>query len=168
MYIKNILLACTSLFFLSGCMEEAIQKSYNDMCNREPDSVMCSNQKVTGIDLGKTYLRESRGELYKSWTPKTDKELYGEAEYWTHNETIHEEILGDCEDVSMTFISQLILDGFSADRIKLVLSGTDGEVKHAYVRVSLEDGKEFTAFWNARYKDISYMQLDNVGRFTKY
>ncbi len=168
MYLKNIILACVSLFFMSGCAEEAIQGSYDDMCDRDKDSIMCYNQKVTGIDLGREYLAQTLKELYGNYSSWSDMTQYGIEDYWTHNDTVSEKLRGDCEDFAMTFISHIILDGFSADKVRLIISGANGEVKHAYVKVSLEDGSEFTAFYGNNYEDMAYMQLDNVGKFTKF
>ena len=161
--MKWLLTICVVLI-LTGC-DNNVQDAYNKMCDRDHDSVMCSNQEINDVDLGRNYIYSTRSELYMNFTYMYDSEQYNIEDYWTHNDTISEKLVGDCEDIAMTFISQLILDGFSADKIKLMISGEGGEVKHAYTKVTFEDGNEYNFYRHSHFEDMMYMRLDNVGSF---
>jgi len=150
--------------FLIGC-DDSISTSYGKMCDRNPSSAMCNNHKITSVELGDSYLRSVQREIYSNFTYMTDREQYDKKDYWIHNGLVSKKLIGDCEDIAMTFISQLIIDGYSVDKIRLMVSGIDGEIKHVYATILLPNDEEFVFFKHSKYDDMSYMSMDEVGTF---
>jgi len=161
--MKTLLLIVVAVF-LVGC-DDTIVTSYGKMCDRDPSSVMCNDHKITSVELGEGYLRSVQREMYSNFTYMTDREQYNKKDYWAHNGLVSEKLIGDCEDISMTFISQLVMDGYSVDKIRLMVSGIDGEIEHIYVTVLLPNDKEFVFFKISQYNDMSYMSMDEIGVF---
>ena len=69
---------------------------------------------------------------------KNDPEIHGESDYWQFpNETIPLRT-GDCEDFSTLLCSLLRADGWSPDKVHVII-GVNNNQYHAWVRVTWED-----------------------------
>lgn len=187
MNIRNITMSITAVLAMAGCgagetntgvlsVNEPMTLSgnYKAMCDRQPYSVMCGmNPRVEVNPFDVEYLENVKAELYGNFTYADDIKEDGTAtDYWAHNDYTSEALTGDCEDISMTLISQLVLDGYPPQSIKLVISGDGVVARHAYVRVTLEDGSPWEFYTVEKVdgvvlQDMHYMQLDNATGFTK-
>ena len=161
---------------ISGCGSSSDQEikeanyyslfpAYVKMCESNPDDMFCNNQPITGNELGYDYLDKTLSELYSNYTPMIDIEQYGEDDYWKHNDTVSEPLIGDCEDFSMTFVSQLILDGWSPDKISLIHQEGSGTA-HLYVKIYMNDGTEYNITRNDM-TDLYYMKTNEMKKIIK-
>lgn len=142
-----------------------MKRGYKSMCDRQPNSMSCIKHEDTGHSPSLYEIQITAYTLYQNFTYITDKEQYGVEEYWFDNEVVDEELVGDCDDISLTFISQLLLDGVKPSNIRFIASGINGELKHYYVRVKLDNGSYYSFYKIDKYTDILYMQYDSIGVF---
>ena len=165
--MKNIFIL--PLLFIIGCesTEDIVKDGYRSLCERQPDSMSCIRHEDVGYVPSLYDMQETSYTLYKNFKYMTDEEQYDSSEYWFDGQLISNELIGDCEDISLTFISQLLIDGVKPSSIRLVASGIDGELKHYYVRVELDNGEYYNFYKIDKYTDIMYMQYDNIGVFVK-
>ena len=162
--MKMMILVPFIALILNGC-GASIEDEYAKFCNRQPESMSCIKHRQKGFAPEKEYLDAIERAMRSNFIYKTDQDQYGKEEYWFDNVTVSGKLVGDCDDISLTFISQLIIDGVSPDRIWFVVSGTDGEPRHFYVKVKMDDGTMFNFYGLSKYSDILYMPLDDVGNF---
>lgn len=160
------------LFFialiLNGCgTHNDTDSKYESLCDRQPDSVSCTQHEETNLIPSYKDVYYSQFEMYDNFTYKTDKEKYGVEDYWFDGEVSNVKLEGDCEDISLTFISQNILDGYNPANFRLVMSGNNGIIYHSYVQVKTSDGTIFNFYKDYQYEDIEYMQYDNIGAFIR-
>lgn len=155
--------------FLIGCQsqEDIINSGYKKLCSRQPDSMSCIKHDYIGYSPDFQYIISVSNNMYSNFTYTTDMEQYGVNEYWYDGITTRNELYGDCDDISLTFASQLILDGVNPSNIRFVASGIDGKLKHYYVKVKLASGNWFNFYRIDKYTDIMYMQYNNTGVFVK-
>ena len=167
--MKNILLLILFIPFFLGCdsQNDVIYKGYNNMCDRQPSSLSCSQHEDTGRIPSYSDVHALRLEALTNFRYVSDQSQYGVEDYWTDGITTSTITYGDCEDIAITFASQLMLDGVKPSAIRLVMSGDEGGVKHAYTIVKLDDGTIYNFYKHNLYVDIMYMQYDNIGVFLK-
>lgn len=164
--MKYILLI---LPFLIACnsTEDIVNKGYTSLCDRQPESMSCIKHEDNGYYASLYDMQVAAYTLYQNFRYMTDEEQYKSNEYWFDGQLISNKLIGDCEDISLTFISQLLIDGVKPSSIRLVASGIDGELEHYYVRVELDNGEYYNFYKLDKYTDIMYMQYDNIGVFIK-
>lgn len=164
--MKYILLI---LPFLVGCgsTEEIVSRGYDSLCNRQPESMSCIRHEDTGYYPSYQQVYDVAIKMLGNFTYVTDNKQYGVDEYWFDNVSTDILLKGDCDDISLTFASQLILDGVNPSNIRFLASGIDGKLKHYYVKVKLDNGTYFDFYRVNEYTDIMYMQYDQVGTFVK-
>lgn len=156
------------LIMLNGCgTYNDSHGKYKPFCERQPDSVSCTQYKPTSMIPSYRQMYDAHFEIYENFTYITDKEQYGVDDHWFDNQVSNAKFKGDCEDISLTFISQSILDGYNPANFRLVMSGKHGIIYHAYVQVETSDGIVFNFYKNEQYEDIEYMQYDNIGAFIR-
>lgn len=159
--ILPLLIACNST-------EDIVNKGYISLCDRQPESMSCTKHNDDGYYANIDVVQSMNREIYSNFTYMTDEEQYNSSEYWFDGQLVSNKLIGDCEDISLTFISQLLIDGVKPSSIRLVASGIDGELKHYYVRVELDNGEYYNFYKLDKYTDIMYMQYDNIGVFVKW
>lgn len=155
--------------FLIGCdsIEDITYKGYNGLCNRQPESMSCIKHTDSGFTPSFQTISPIMYEMFDNFTYVTDSEQYGKQDYWLDNITTDKHLSGDCDDIALTFISQLILDGVNPSKIRYVVSGKNGEIEHNYAQVVLDSGEVFYFNKIDEYSDMLYMQYDNVGTFVR-
>ena len=155
-----------------GCGEDntITMAGQTDLCEREPDAIVCVNQAVTNNEFNYSYFVSTANQMYSNFIYTTDIDQYGVYEYWTYNTAIDTLLVGDCEDVAMTYIYQLIQDGVSADNIYMIYGANNNgsNYGHYYVRVILDNNKIYEFNKLDSYTDAGFMRMDYVGSFTKY
>lgn len=156
--ILPLLVACNST-------EDIVNKGYASLCDRQPGSMSCMKHEDNGYYASLYDMQVTSYTLYQNFRYMTDEEQYNSSEYWFDGEFISNKLIGDCEDISLTFASQLIMDGVKPSSIRLVASGIKGELKHYYINVELDDGTDFKFYHIEEYTDIMYMQYGNTGVF---
>lgn len=163
--MKNIILFIIPFLFGCGSVDDTVSTGYSDLCKRQPQSMSCIKHEDTGIEPTYQFIERISSEMMGNFRYIEDIDKYGVKEYWFDNVTTNAMLEGDCDDISLTFISQLIMDGVKPSNIRLVASGIDGELKHYYVKVKLSYGMDFDFYKIDKYTDIMYMQYDNTGVF---
>lgn len=158
--ILPLLVACSST-------EDIVNSAYRGLCDRQPESMSCVNHEYIGYAPSFYYVNDVANEMSRNFIYASDTSRYGVDEYWFDGEKTSIKLIGDCDDISLTFISQLILDGVAPSNIRLVASGINGKLKHYYARVKLDDDTYYNFYIDNRYTDIMYMQYDNIGVFKK-
>ena len=155
--------------FLLGCdsVEDITYKGYNGLCSRQPDSMSCIKHNSGGVSPDIHTVLSVNYEMLNNFTYITDREKYNVDDYWFDNVTTSIPLSGDCDDVALTFISQLIIDGVNPANIRYVVSGENGEIKHNYAQVKIDSGYIFNFNKIDEYEDMLYMQYDNIGVFVK-
>ena len=157
--MKKILLPLiTSSFLLTGCWDFNLIGKYKSMCMRYDDSPLCVEFEANGFDPSEQYLDVRAYQLYRNFTYVSD----GDKDRWDPNWTVFEKLEGDCEDISLTFISQLILDGVNPDNIEIVFSkGKEGG--HIYARILMDSGEYYNFYYISTNTDImSYKLTENT------
>ena len=158
-----------SAIIINGCNSTGniINNAYSNLCSNQPSSMSCIKHEDNGYYPSYKQVYDVAIEMYSNFTYETDMSQYGVEEYWFDNEITSIPLKGDCDDISLTFISQLLINGVKPSSIRLVASGVDGKLKHYYVKVKLDSSKYFDFYKIDKYTDIMYMQYDNIGVFIK-
>ena len=157
--MKKILLPLiASSFLLTGCYDFNLIGKYNSMCMRYDDSPLCVEFEAEGYYPTKSYLKFISKQMYKNFTYVSD----GSKDSWDPNWTVFEKLEGDCDDITLTFISQLLLDGINPDNIEIVISKNDEGEGHVYARILMDNGEYYDFYKIYTNHDIkSYKLTEN-------
>jgi predicted transglutaminase-like cysteine proteinase len=109
-----------------------------EFCKRKPAECSVRSRDLTPLTMSDALvqrLEELTVSINKAVNPKSDQELYGQAEYWTYPVDA-----GDCEDYALAKRRTLMKDGVSASNLLLtVLRRPNGE-GHAVLTVRTDLG----------------------------
>lgn len=130
---------------------------FNAMCNRQPDSIVCNVPDTNTIYPSFEYLNRIANELTYNTIYKEDTN-----DYWEHNNLTNELLIGDCEDIAFTFVSQLLLDGVRPETIYIVFSKHD-KLSHIHVEINTIEGiYKFNIDTNLKeFKRLTILELNN-------
>ena len=132
------------------------------MCYNNPTSIFCENFESAGkIRPTRDYAINVANDLNLNYLDTLD---------WYYNNNIHDELIGDCEDVAMTIINHMISDGIDKKFLHLVYLITfNGDSAHVFVAVdTIDSGIIHIDYPGSGYpiEQINYhMRMDNSGTF---
>lgn len=106
---------------------------HQELCDRQPDSAFCQNSPSIGdIQPTRAYALEVLYEMNSNFK-------YCVNDSWIYNQTAHEDLCGDCEDIASTMEQHMENDGIGKEYLYLVyrkLSETSG---HMFLAVDTID-----------------------------
>ncbi len=120
--------------FIEVKQDTAYMTDYYNFCDESPDDMFCKNQPSIG-DIKPT----RKYAVSVSNTMKLNNE-YIVTDEWYHNQTVHEELIGDCEDTAMTIIAHMVNEGMDKKYLYLVCRMTSETTAHMFVAVKTDEG----------------------------
>lgn len=105
-----------------------------DMCIELPKSIFCVNSDSIGdVHPTKQYVMGLALEL-------ADNSIYKATVEWYYNDTVYEDLEGDCEDTTMTLIQHMVDEGVDKKHLSLAYQLTGaGDTAHMFVAVNTVD-----------------------------
>lgn len=174
--IKKIL--SILLLFLIGCsqgepnygaypfieMEEEtiVIGEHYDMCNNNPTSIFCKKSDSIGdIKPTKVYVIKTLTDMNSNFSYKEDNS-------WHYNQTVYEDLSGDCEDIASTMAQHMINDGIDKQYLHLAFRKLGDNEYHIFLAVDTSDaGILHVDYGNSGYsiepKINFHMRMDNPG-----
>ena len=136
-------------------------KEHSIMCFNKPYSIFCINSPSTGdIQPTKEYVMGITNELASNQT-------YTNTIPWYYNNTVYEDLEGDCEDTAMTLVKHMVDDGIDKKYLSLAYQLTSETTAHIFVAVDTVDyGMIHIDYRNSGYtiERINWhMLMTNVG-----
>ena len=125
-----------------------------DMCNKTPNDMFCvTTESLWDVQPTKEYALNLAVIMYENTEYNATRE-------WYHNDDVHQELVGDCEDIAMTIIAHMVHDGTNTKYLQLGYELTSETTAHIFVIVdSIDYGKIHIDYPNSGYA---------VGRYNWY
>ena len=131
------------------------------MCELNPTSIFCTTTPSVGdIQPTKKYALETLCEMNSNFTYKID-------DTWHYNQTVFEELEGDCENIASTMAQDMVNDGIDKKYLHLALRKLDDGEFHLFLAVDTVDaGMLHLDYYESGYpiERINFhMRLDDAG-----
>lgn len=144
----KIIIATAILLLMVGCKKQTdyrnvefiemnqtrmVSQEHIELCERKPESIFCVNSPSTGdIQPTKEYAMKILLEMNSNFE-------YTHNDKWIYNDTVHEYLEGDCEDITSTMAKHMIDDGIGKKYLSLAYRLTSEKTAHLFLAVETSD-----------------------------
>lgn len=104
-----------------------------ELCERKPESIFCKQSPSIGdIRPSRKYTLEILREMNSNFT-------YTSNDVWIYNDTVYEDLRGDCEDIASTMAKHMIDDGIGKEWLYLAYRKISETEAHLFLAVDTID-----------------------------
>mgnify|MGYP000085247316 CR=1 FL=1 len=152
------------ILFISGCgTEDNAHNRFDSMCDRQ-DLYICGDdveiQSYSNGDIQDLVIYTKDKLNYQEYKYVLDSKLYGVDDYYAYMTYDDGMLYGDCEDYSITFAEDNIVNG-NIDKGELsIMFGKNNGIYHSWVIIE-KDGKQYLFDTNFRYGKMLGYVYDN-------
>ena len=135
---------------------------HKDLCKTQPDDMLCKTDISIGdIKPTREYALEILNEMNSNFRYKGE-----DGDIWVYNSSIHENLVGDCEDIAMTMIHHMIEDGIDRKHIIMATELWSDNVWHIFVGLNTDEGWLHLDYYGSGVpmsRTNYYMKMTDVG-----
>lgn len=151
-----------ALPFVEMNATKMVNGEHIELCRAKPNSVFCKNSPSIGdIQPTREYALDVLRKMNKNFKYKVDNT-------WNYNDTVHEYLKGDCEDIASTMAKHMIDDGIDKKYLAIAYREIENNYGHVFLVVQTSDeGRLHLDYENSGYplepRINFHMRMDDVG-----